>query len=185
MNPEQVPYYTDEELKVKRQAARYPCDTEYMTYDVYLHRYKLTIDALLAFGIDPETRDSLAPSKNEQFIEEVTEDVYGIIDFFAPFNIEYNYCLVAQSKSFQFKDRYTARKQFEKALLYQAEYKIRNIDVRDLSGIDMETGNNLYIKALRKENRHAAPRTINILDKLGLLYNGDDVPHNLDFERYM
>lgn len=186
MKPEQIPYYTDEGLKDLRQSARYPCNTDYMTYDVYMHRYKLTNDALLAFGIDAEANyDSNAPSKIEHFIDEVTEDVYGIIDFFAPFNIEYNYCLVAQSQSGQIKDRYTARKQFELALLYQAEYKLKNTDVRDFNGINTETGTNISPKALRKENRHIAPRTLDILDKLGLLYNGDDIPKNINFERYM
>ena len=174
MTKKDIPVYSDpdsfEELAVR---AKYPCTTEYMEYDPLLHRYFLTVQTLQNYGIDAENAyTSDRPQKTRQFIEEVTEDVYGVIMRLAPFNYRYHCAQIAQAHSVQFGDRYTARKQFEKALVYQAVYKLDNIDVRDVSGIDLENGNSIYYKQLRKELRHISPKTLDILHGLGVLFNG-------------
>lgn len=171
----EIPYYIDpDDFESLGRNIQYPCSTEYMRYRPLMHRYYLTADALLAFGIDVE-RDYIsdAPNKTEAFIEEVTEDVYSAILHLAPFNYEYMCYLIAQSRARQFPDRYAARKQFEKALLYQAQYKLKNADVRDYNGVYLEGGREIGHKVLRKELRHLSPKTLDILQGLGLLFNGN------------
>lgn len=170
-----VPIYIDpDDFESLGAQAQYPCSTEYMRYNALMHRYYLTIDALSAFGVDPEHDCvSESPNKVEQFIEEVTADVYGAILHLAPFNYEYMCYLIAQSRARQFPDRYTARKQFERALLYQAQYKSKNMDVRDFNGVYLDDGREIGHKVLRKELRHLSPKTLDILQGLGLLFNGN------------
>lgn len=188
MKRKDIPDYMDpSDFEMLAENAKYPCSTERMTYDPLLHKYFITQDALLDFGVDVgDDYDSDNTNKVRQFIEEVTEDVYGVMMRLAPFNYEYNCYLVAQSLSRQYPSRYAARKQFEKALLYQAQYKVRNIDVRDFSGVDIENGKNLSRQTLQRELRHISPKTLDILRGLGLLFNGN-IPgkHLIDYNRGM
>lgn len=144
-------------------------------------------EALEKNGINIDTDySSVTASKHSQFLEEVSEDIYGVILDLAPFNYQYMCYLIASGSSYHFPDRYTARKQFEKALLYQAQYKLANIDVRDVNGIDLETGNNVYHKQLRKEHRHISKKSLDIFKGLGLFFNGD-IPgrHMINYSEVM
>ena len=152
---------------------KFPCSTNLMEYKAILSRYFITTEGFQHYGINLDYYQSDSPNKAEQFAEEVSEDLYGVMARLAPYNYQYNCYLVAQALSRQFPSRYAARKQFEKALIYQAQYKLKNIDVRDINGIDLEGGQNMYHKQLRKEFRHISPKAFDILQSLGLLYNGD------------
>lgn len=174
MTSKDIPIYLDpDSFETLGSSVKYPCSTNFMKYDCMMHRYYLTTEALQNQGIDVES-DYLsdAADKIGQFIEEVTDDVYGVIMHLAPFNYRYHCAQIAMSKSLHF-DRYTARKQFERALLYQARYKLDNMDVRDVNGIDLEGNNNIYFKQLRRELRHVSPKCLDILHGLGLLFNGN------------
>lgn len=148
----------------------YPVSTQYMTYNPLTHRYYLTIEALDEHSIDYEAYSD-ALNKAQDFINEVTNDLYGLMLDVAPFNFQYNTYLVASSRSYHF-DRYTARKMFEEALIAQARYKMDNLDVRRINGVDIENNNQIYHKVLRKEHRHISPIAIEKLKGLGLLFNG-------------
>lgn len=174
MTKKDIPVYTDpDSFEELGENVKYPCSTNYMVYNPLTHRYYLTAEALINFGIDAE-RDYLsdAPNKLTAFVEEITDDVYGVVMRLAPFNYRYMCYLIASGRALHFPDRYAARKQFERALLYQAGYRIKNIDVREVNGIDLENNNNIYFKQLRRELRHVSPKTLDILQGLGLLFNG-------------
>lgn len=174
MRNSDIPEYTDpDSFSLLGDAAKFPCSTEIMRYDPLLHRYVLTARGMEHYGISAD-ESGMSP---DMFADEVSEDVYGVMSHLAPFNYRYNCWLVAQSSSLQFPDKYTARKQFEKALVYQARYKLKNMDVRDINGIDIENGNSIYFKQLRKELRHFSAKALDILQTLGLLYNGR-IPHS-------
>lgn len=172
MKQKDIPIYIDPD-SFEDIEAKYPCSTNLMEYRALMSRYYMTVEGLQFYGVNLDYYASDASNKEKQFIEEVTDDLYGVMARLAPYNYQYNCWLVAQSRSRQFPDLYTARKQFEKALIYQAQYKLKNIDVRDISGIDLESNNNIYHKQLRKELRHISAKALDILQSLGLLYNGD------------
>lgn len=187
MTKKDIPVYTDpDDFMTLGRAAKYPCSTDFMEYDPLMHRYYLTSKALQKHGINVETEYySEAEDKVGLFISEVTDDVYGAIMRLAPFNYMYHCALIAQSLSLRINDRYTARKEFEKALLYQARYKLDNIDVRDINGIDIESNNNIYFKQLRSELRHLSPKTLDILHGLGLLFNGHIPNKRINYNEVM
>lgn len=168
-----IPIYADpDSFETEGLKIKYPCSTNLMIYKTLMHRYYITAEGFQQYGVDLENYRSSSPNKEIQFAEEVSDDLYGVMARIAPYNYQYNCFLVAQSLSAHFTDRYTCRKQFEKALIYQAQYKLVNIDVRDINGIDLENNNNIYHKQLRKELRHISPKALDILQSLGLFYNG-------------
>jgi hypothetical protein len=175
MNSKDIPNYRDPDTFISLgKKAKFPCSTNSMKYNVLMHRYYLTNEALEDYGIDVSSEYMSGTAKKiEQFIQEVSDDLYGAIQDIAPFNYKYMCYLIASSRSYQFPDKYAARKQFERALIYQAQYKINNIDVRDINGIDLENNNSIYHKQLRKEHRHISPKSLEILKGLGLFYNGN------------
>ncbi len=159
-----------EDFMLEGAQISYPVSTQYMTYNPLTHRYYLTVEALEVHNINYEDF-SEAVNKAQDFIEEVTNDLYGLMLDVAPFNFRYNSFLVASGRSLHF-DRYTARKMFEDALVAQARYKLDNLDVRRVNGVDIENNNQIYHKVLRKEHRHISPIAIEKMKGLGLLFNG-------------
>lgn len=172
MKQSNIPIYTDpDDFETMGDAVKYPCSTQYMVYDTLVSRYYLTIEKLEDYGLTVYAGQN--PKQLSQFIGELSDDIYGVMARLAPFNFQYNCWLVAQSRSLRFPRRYAARKEFEKALLYQAQYKMKNFDVRDFNGIDIDSNTSIYHKQLRKEFRHISPKSLDILQSLGLLFNGD------------
>jgi len=187
MKQKDIPIYNDpSSFKQLGYEAKFPCSTQYMVYDALTSRYFLTPQTLEEYGIDPSYIWPNNPKALEQFIEEITEDLYDVMGRLAPFNLQYNQYLVAQSRALQFRNRFAARKQFEKCLIHQAQYKLKTIDVRDFAGIDFDANTAIYHKQLRRELRHISPKALDILKVLGLLFNGD-IPHSrqIDYGRFM
>jgi hypothetical protein len=167
-------YIDPDSFEVLGAAAIFPCSTQFMIYKTMVSHYHLTPQALEDYGIDANSLvGPNSPKALTQFTEEVSDDLYGVMARLAPYNYQYNCWLAAQSRSLQFPDHYACRKQFEKALIYQAQYKIKNFDVRDMNGIDLDGGQSIYHKQLRKELRHISPKALDILQALGLFFNGD------------
>lgn len=180
-----VPTYYDPDDFLLESGQKYPCNTQFMTYDVLRHRYYLTSEALEVNGINLELYSSQAKDKVGEFIRQVTDDLYQIMQDIAPFNFRYNCYLVASSKCLMY-DKYSARKTFEEALIAQARYKIDNLDVRLINGVDIESNQNIYFKTLRKEHRHISPIAIEKMKGLGLFFNGN-IPYKdlIDYNNVM
>lgn len=166
-----VPTYRDPDDFMIAGNRTYPCTTQFMEYDALRHRYYLTVEALQENGISLDLYTSSASDKTKDFIREVTDDLYQTIQDLAPFNYRYNCYLVASSTSIML-DKYSARKEFEEALIAQARYKVDNLDPRKINGIDIENNQNIYFKTLRKEHRHISPIAISKMKGLGLFFNG-------------
>lgn len=171
MKQSEIPLYFDPDTFEEIEAI-YPCSTQLMEYKTLVSKYYLTVEGLQDYGVDTSIKEVEGTNALKQFIRETTEDLYGVIARIAPFNYEYNCWLIAQSISAQFPKKYACRKQFEEALIYQAQYKLINFDVRDINGIDLEGGQSIYFKQLRKEFRHISPKAIDKLQALGVLFNG-------------
>lgn len=184
-----IPLYIDpDSFETLGNAARFPVSTQFMVYRAIVSRYFLTIQTLQDYGINAEALYGPDNKKAvEQFIDEVTNDIYDVMARLAPYNYRYNCYLVAQSRSLNFPEQYAARKQFEKALICQAQYKMINVDVRDINGIDFDANTSIYHKQLRRELRHISPKSLDILKALGLLFNGNipQAARLIDFGRFM
>ena len=136
-----VPFYSDPS-DFEEGNNTYPCSTQFMTYDPMQHKYFLTEEALVLHGIDVERQYiSNSPNKMQDFIKLVTDTVYDYIQYKAgwkTFQVMLYRITTVPRQIYQ--DPYTFRKQFEEALLIQAQYLIDNSVSRNYSGLDLSFG---------------------------------------------
>lgn len=140
MRFEDIPNYNDPN-DFAGGDVKYPCNTQFMVYNPLEHKYFLTDEALDYYGIDVERKYvSDNPNKRREFIAKVTKKVYDYIAYKAGWNsfpvMQYR---IAQSLGKMY-DKYEFRKQFELALISQAQFLIENGDSAKFSLNNLEKG---------------------------------------------
>lgn len=171
MTKDQVPFYNDPIDFVSGDNS-YPCSTQFMTYDPLQHKYFLTEECLNLHGVDVERRYiSNSPNKMKEFIKLVTDTVYDYIQYKAGWkNFQVMLYRIAVAPRQIYQDPYTFRKQFEEALLIQAQYLIENGVSANYSAVNLVKGKP-KVEAPENEfrdNSSVSPRAINKLDFMGL-----------------
>lgn len=136
-----IPVYNDPIDFMDDAEVKYPCNTQFMVYNPLEHKYFLTPEALAEYGIDVERKYvSDNPNKVKEFIDKVTKKVYDYIAYksgWKVFNVlQYR---IAQSLGKMY-DKYEFRKQFEKALITQAQFLLDNGDGARYSVNNLENG---------------------------------------------
>ena len=79
---EEATYRDSEDFEELGERVKYPCNTQYMTYNALLHRYHLTNEGLLHYGIDAEKHYiSTNPNKIDERIRKTSKKVYDYINY--------------------------------------------------------------------------------------------------------
>lgn len=171
MTPEQIPTYKDPQ-DFMGGSATYPCNTQYMVYDPFTHRYFLTEEGLNYYGIDVERKYiSSAKNKTREFINKVTKKIYDYINYKAGFvNFQVQMYRIATAPTNIYSDQYAFRKQFEQVLVAQAQWLIDNGDSAKYSYDNMEKMQKEKIKPEEdwRNTSDIAPEAVRTLDFLGL-----------------
>ncbi len=171
MKPEQVPFYKDPSDFINGDNS-YPCSTQFMTYDPLQHKYFLTERALNYHGVDVERQYiSNSPNKMREFIRLVTDTVYDYIQYKAGWkNFQVMLYRIAVVPRQIYQDPYTFRKQFEEALIIQAQYLIKNGVNSNYSAVNLSKGKPTPEAPENefRDNSSVSPRAINKLDFMGL-----------------
>ena len=166
-----VPFYNDP-IDFESGDNKYPCSTQYMTYNPLLHKYFLTPECLTLNGIDVERKYiSDAPNKMEHFINLVTKKVYDYIQYKAGWkNFQVMRYRIAICPKQIYQDPYTFRKQFEEVLILQAKWLIDNGDAAQYSAYNFEGGmqNGIKPEDEYRLNADISPEVIRALDFMGL-----------------
>ena len=166
-----VPVYKDSEDFETREDIKYPCSTQYMVYNPLQHKYFLTKEALDYYGIDVDRKYvSDNPNKVDEFINKVTKKVYDYIAYKSGWK-NFNVMQYRIAKSLgKMYDEYEYRKQFEQALITQAQFLIDNGDSARFSINNYETG--VFDKVKPQEDYmdtgDISPETKRTLNFLGL-----------------
>ena len=85
------------------------------------------------------------------------------------------------SKSFGFTDdELYYREEFKTAMIEQGKFTLNNGDIRDNSGVNLNNSIWINKNVLRNDDRHMSPISIEILRKLGLLFNNYKVKDIFD-----
>lgn len=168
MKKEDIPFYNDPE-DFEDRGNKYPCDTQYMEYNPYLHRYILTLDGLLKYGIDAERMYASAnPNKIEELREKASKKVYDYIQYMAGRRCyEVQMYRIATAPKTIYPDQYYMRKQFEEALAEQARFIIESGDSAKFSNANLEGKNNPQDIKMR-DTSDMAKETLRTLETLGL-----------------
>lgn len=123
MKREDIPTYKDPD-GFEKENRKYPCNTQYMVYNPLLHRYYLTPQGLLYYGIDAERYYvSTNPNKVQELIEKTSKKVYDYIQYRAGRrSYQVQLYRIATAPASIYPDQYYMRKQFEEALAEQARW---------------------------------------------------------------
>lgn len=154
--------------------ADYPLDDKYMVYDLNIRRYKLTQDGFkMGTGVDLGEELNNAEAVNA-FLLEITDDVYEFIGAYSTIQaFKYKIFTIAKDP--------TIREDFKRALIAQGRYALRSSAnlLKDMHGVNIEKSKALDLNNLRG-HVGISPITINILQRLGLLYQGFEYNFNFD-----
>lgn len=136
-----IPTYNDPVDFVDNEEIKYPCNTQFMIYNPLVHKYFLTKGALEQAGLDVDRRYvTNALDKKQDLINKATEKVYNYIRYKCGLKlIQINEWRIATAHN-QMYNKYEARKQFEQALLYEAEWLVENSNSAKYSINDTEKG---------------------------------------------
>lgn len=186
MKKEDVPFYYDP--TDFDENSKYPCDTQYMTYNPLLHRYVLTAQGLIYYGVDADRYYiSTNPNKVAELAEKASKKVYDTIQYLSGRNrYQVQMYRIATAPKTVYPDQYYMRKQFEEALAEQAKFICLNGDNAQYSNASLENGYNIEKPADRyRDLSDIAPETMRILDTLGLTRWFQVIPKiRLDLSKY-
>lgn len=173
MKKSQVPYYNDP-TDFENGDNTYPCDTQFMEYNVLLHQYFLTREALNYYGSDVERKYiSDNPNKVEEFINKVSDKIYSTIQWAAGWdNFQVMLWRIATApKTKRIQSQYAFRKEFEKILVEEARWLLNCSDSAEYSDYNMEVGNRDEKKPEERERdlSDISKNALRKLEYLGLL----------------
>lgn len=135
-----IPNYNDP-TDFMNEDNKYPCNTQFMTYNPLDHKYYLTEEALNYYGLDVERKYvGNEPNKVQTFIQLVTKKVYDYIAYksgWKCFMVQQYRIATSAGKMF---GKYQFRKEFQNALVSQAKYLLENGDSAKFSLNNLENG---------------------------------------------
>lgn len=173
MKKEEIPFYNDPE-DFEEGKNKFPCDTQFMKYNPMLHRYFLTEEGLLNYGIDAERfYTSTNPNKIQELIERTSKKVYDYIQYKSGRrSYQVQMYRIATAPTTIYPDQYYMRKQFEEALAEQARWIIECGDSAKYSRMNMETAEEQQMPIKPedqvRDTSDMAKETIRTLETLGL-----------------
>lgn len=167
MKKSDIPFYNDPE-DFENGENKYPCNTQYMAYNPMLHRYFLTPEGLMFYGIDAERMyASTNPDKINELIKKTSKKVYDYIQYKAGRKCyQVQMYRIATAPKTIYPDQYYMRKQFEEALAEQARFIVDTGDSAKYSRTNMENPDEP--EEVVRNTSDIAEETIRTLETLGL-----------------
>ena len=169
MRKEDIPYY-DDPTGFESGDNKYPCDTQYMVYNPMLHRYYLTAEGLMKYGIDAERLyASSNPNKIQELIEKTSKKVYDYIQYKSGVKC-YPIMMyrIATAPAIIYPDQYYMRKQFEEALADQARFICENGDSARYSLVNIIEGESTPVGNSLRDTSDMSKETMRTLEALNL-----------------
>lgn len=180
--------YTEEtienELEVEDLVFPY-CD-ENMAYNSITHQYEIKEYAFNKRGIDIRALLSQRGENDlDGFLKRVSQKfylyAYKHCYMNTPLQLKY---LVAKRGIHTFGNMWEYRNQVVDIMCMLGEYLAYNGDSSQISGLDLDTGNNIDIRSLRYEERDYPAEMKALMHQIGLNYSGryKFIPHNVGKE---
>ena len=166
-----APTYTQDQLALlDENQIQYPYSDEYMVYDGLKHQYRLTRKIFEEKGINLQTElPGNNPDKINNFLHGLQVKVYAHI---------YNSCkstknqidfLIAK-RGLRTMDIAEYRDTFKQMMLLEGEYLVRSGDITSVSGVDLDSMQNMSIDVMRKQDRDWCKDALDLCNVLGLHY---------------
>ena len=167
-----APTYTQDQLaNLNENEIQYPYSDEYMVYDGLTHQYRLTRKAFEEKGINLQTKlpNGNNPDAINNFLHDLQTKVYThIYDSCKSTKNQIDY-LIAK-RGLRTMDIAEYRDTFKRMMLAEGEYLISNGDISSVSGVDLDTMQNMSIDVVRRQNRDWDKDALAMCNMLGLHY---------------
>lgn len=179
-----APFYTKEELEeLEEHQIHFPFSDDDATYIGLDHQYELTSKYFQERGRNLEVEiDGNNPDKVKHFLRDVRRKLYTYIyTHNKSTRNQLNYLIAV--RSLRNYPRYEYRQTFLEAMFYQGCYLLDNGDLAEVSGVDLDTMQNMSNDVMRNQDRDMSKEAIGILKQLGLNFYGryDFIPQGKDW----
>ena len=165
--------YTETQLReLDEKDIKFPFNDKDAIYDGMKHQYTLTAEYFTERGRNLLVEiDSNNPEKVKHFLQYLTMKVYTYIYTHSksPRNV-LNYIIA--KRGITGYSPYEYRQAFLDAMFLEGCYLLDNGDISQITGIDIETMQNMSVDVVRRQDRDWNKDAINILRQLGLNYYG-------------
>lgn len=168
----QAPYYTRYMLEeMDESAIHFPFSDEDATYVGRDHQYELTSEYFEQrgrnLGIEVEGNE---PDKVAHFLRALRLKVYTWIYTHTAMTPRQVINYLISKRGLRTWDKYEYRKAFLEAMFIEGCYLLDNGDISSVTGIDLDTMQNMSDDVMRRQDRDMHKDTIRILTQLGLNY---------------
>lgn len=173
MNIYKAPTYTQEELlSLEEKDIHFPFNDNDATYNGLYHQYELTAQYFLERGRNLEVEiEGNSPDKVKHFLAYLRTKFYNkIYTTNKSSRRQLNY-LIAK-RGLQTYSPYEYRQAFLEAMFVEGEYLLDNGDITQISGVDLDTMQNMSADVVRNQERDFNVQVIDMLKTLGLRYYG-------------
>lgn len=168
-----APVYTKSQLsKMNENQIHYPYSDENAVYVGIDHQYELTREYFYERGRNLEAEISgNSPDKVKVFLHNLRMKLYTYIyTHNKSTRQQLNYLIAKRALIGYSKEEY--RKSFLEAMFYQGCYLLDNGDISEISGVDLDTMQNMSIDVIRNQDRDMSKEAIGILKTMGLNFYG-------------
>ena len=167
----QAPTYTQSMLaQMDESQISYPYNDEYATYNGLHHQYQLTRKYFEERGVNlAEKLDGNNPDKINNFLNELRIKVYTTIyNRNKSSHNQINFLIAKRGLRTMDMDEFRAS--FLEAMYLEGVYLLENGDVSMISGVDLDTMQNMSADVIRHQDRDWSKDALLLLQSIGLNY---------------
>ena len=168
-----APYYTEEELvELDEKAIHFPFSDKDATYVGKDHQYELTSKYFEERGRNLELEvTGNQPDKVKLFLSALRRKFYSrIYNTNKSTRTQINFMIA--KRGITGYTPYEYRQAFLEAMFIEGEYLLDNGDIASVSGVDLDTMQNMSADVIRNQERDFHKDAIEMLKTLGLRYFG-------------
>lgn len=168
-----APFYTEEQLRALDESqVHFPYSDKWAKYNGLTHQYELTKEYFEENGVsifkELETQDI---DKVNNFLKDLSRKVYLFIYSHSKSTRQQLNYLIAK-RSLRGYSPYEYRKAFLDTLFIEGCYLLANGDLSMVSGVDLDTMQNMSEDVMRNQDRDFCKDCVRALRELGLTYYG-------------
>lgn len=169
----QAPFYTKSELEqLDENQIKFPFSDDDATYYGLDHQYQLTEKYFQERGVNLELEvEGKSPDKIKNFLRYLRMKVYNFVYSNSKSSKRQLNYLIAKRGILGYTP-YEYRQTFLEAMFIEGCYLLANGDISNVSGIDLDTMQNMSADVIRGQNRDFHKDAIKILTQLGLTFYG-------------
>ena len=180
----EAPFYTESEIaELGEENLNYPYSDKDATYIGLNHQYELTSKYFQERGRNLEVEvTGNDPDKVKNFLKALRLKFYTkIYNTNKSSRRQLNYLIAKRGLSTY--TRFEYRQSFLEAMFIEGEYLLDNGDIASVTGIDLDTMQNMSADVMRNQERDFHKDALNMLTTLGLRYYGryDFIPQGTDW----